>query len=136
MLRYFFTTIWSAFRHLRQTTAISVGSVSGHFLYKSFSAAAKNHSARFRFGAFLENVVSLTTDLSLLELATGSEVPTADIRVGRPNGTANSLHNSSKVSSRNTPSAKDVPIGKPLSSQIPDGELAQHDLRARLFDFL
>jgi hypothetical protein len=29
MLRYFFTSLWPAFRHLRQTTAISVGSISG-----------------------------------------------------------------------------------------------------------
>lgn len=29
MLRYFFTTLWPAFRHLRQTTATSLGGVSG-----------------------------------------------------------------------------------------------------------
>ena len=107
-----------------------------HFFYKLFSAAAKDHCACFRFRAFLENVISLATDLSFLELATGSEVFTADIGGGRLNGTANSLHNSSKVSSRNTPSAKDVPIGKPLCSEIADGKLAQHDLCARRFDFL
>ena len=29
MLRYFFTTLWPAFRHIRQTTTTSLGGVSG-----------------------------------------------------------------------------------------------------------
>src|ERR1700761_3401864 len=43
---------------------------------------------------------------------------------------------SSKVRSGYTTCAEDIPIGEPLRRQIPNGEFAQNDLSASLFDKL
>jgi hypothetical protein len=105
-------------------------------LDKLVCAATQNECARLRLRALLEHVEALAADLPLVELAASAQVLPSNVRACRLDATADSLDDPAQVTSGDTASTEDVAVREPLRREIADGQLAEHNLSARLLDCL
>ena len=98
--------------------------------------STEDECACLGLGAALEEVETLSTNLSLLELVAGSEVLLADIRAGGLHARAGRTAHSVEVVGGHPSSAEDIAVGEVLCRKITDGQLAENNLGACLVQCL
>jgi hypothetical protein len=89
-----------------------------HFGNKLFRTTSQQQRTSLCARTVFKDVEPLSTNLPLLELATGTEVLVLDVRTGGLDRTTDGLNNSLQVIVRNSTGTENVSVGKVLSSQI------------------
>ena len=89
---------------------------------KLLSATAQQQRTRLGALAVLEDVEPLPANLPFLKLATRAKVLVLDIGTRRLDRPSDGLRDALQIIVRHPPGAKDIPIGKVLRREVPDGQ--------------
>jgi hypothetical protein len=104
------------------------------FLHKLLASTAKNNRGSLSRRALGEQVVSLSSDLTLLEAAAGAEDGSVEIGAGGLNLGASGLGNTAHIIIGNTTSAEDSTVGEVLRGKVTNSQTRENNLNTENSD--